>query len=132
MTVIQFLLLFDREGPPPVDELGVHLLLGIPLCLALIVVTRLRNKGFTAPRLAVSGALIVLSACITTIVYIPQILPGWRTAIGGRETPQGGFPAPVWMSLLIAMLVVSLIAVALTYVRRPEALGVPVEHEGHQ
>lgn len=119
MTVIQFLPTYDLEGPPPIDELPLFLLSGVPFCLALIAVARLQNRGFFAPALVTSAGLSLVSAFVTTVVYLPQILPGWRDAIGGRETPSGGFSTMVWRSALLTMLVVSLVVVARAYVRSP-------------
>lgn len=93
------------------------LLSGLPLVIALVVAAWLQSRGRAAPGVAVSLALALLSAALTTVVFLPQILPGFQDARGGGRFTSDGMQASLWVPLMTGMLLLSVTAIGTTYAR---------------
>ncbi len=91
------------------------LLSGLPLVIALVAAALLQSRGRAAPGVAVSLALGLLSAALTTVVFLPQILPGFEAARGGGRFTSDGMQASLWIPLVIGMLLISVAIIGTTY-----------------
>lgn len=86
MTLIQFLppvLAPYTEGDSSAEITyngWFFLLSGLALVVAVLAAARLQDRGRAAPGVAVSLTLVLLSAAMTTVVSLPQILPGFDDA----------------------------------------------------
>lgn len=99
----------------------VWLAAGVPVVLALLAVAALQRRGRAAPGPLVRAALVLLSATVTTVVLLPQVLPAFRDARGGGPYPFGGLDVGTWLPLLVATLVLSVLTVTWSYLgRRPQ------------
>ncbi len=130
MSLIQFLPpliapYFDEgDSSAEITYNGWFLLLsGLPLVLALVAAAVLQSRGRAAPGVSVSLLLGLASAALTTVVFLPQILPGYEDARGGARFTSEGMQASLWLPLMTGMLILALAVIATTYARarhRPE------------
>lgn len=93
------------------------LLSGLPLVVALVAAAWLQTRGRAAPAVAVSLALALISAALTTVVFLPQVLPGFDQARGGGRFASDGLQAELWLPLMVGMSILSVAVVAATYAR---------------
>lgn len=93
------------------------LLSGLPLALALLAAALLQRRGRAAPGVTVSLAVALMSATATTLVFLPQVLPGFDQARGGIRYTSDGMQASLWLPLMTGMLIIALAIVGATYAR---------------
>lgn len=124
MSLIQFLppliqpLHSDGDSSAEITYNGWFFLLsGLPLALALVAAALLQRRGRAAPGVTVSLAVGLMSATLTTLVFLPQILPGFDQARGGTRYTSDGMQASLWLPLMTGMLIIALAIVGATYAR---------------
>ena len=123
MSLIQFLppLIVpytDGDSSAEITYNGWFFLLsGISLVVALVAAALLQSRGRAAPGVTVSLALGLVSAALTTVVFLPQILPGYEGARGGGRFTSDGMQASLWVPLLTGMLLLAVAIIATTAAR---------------
>jgi len=93
------------------------LLSGLPLVLALAAAAMLQSRGRAAAGVTVSLSLGLLSAALTTVVFLPQILPGYDNARGGTRFTADGMQVSLWLPLMTGMLILAVAVIGTIYAR---------------
>lgn len=101
----------------------VLMLSGLPLVVALLAAAWLQNRGRSAPGVTVSLSLCLMSAAVTTVVFLPQVLPGYDSARGGTRFTSDGMQASLWLPLMTSMFLLALAVVGATRARPREPQG---------
>ncbi len=94
---------------------GVWLLAGLLAGLSLFGVAILQARGVTAPPATLSLTVAVASVFGTTVVLMPQLLPGWEDADGGGPYPRGGLDVEVWLPVMSLAAAAAIAVVAVGY-----------------
>lgn len=109
-------------------------LLPVPVtCLALVLAVLCSRHGRRPPRLGTSAALIGLAAAVSTVVFVPDLVPAWESRC--CQPGVGMAPGPsTWMTLLWGCVVVSVTVTGLLALRRagtkPHTATLDDEHPG--
>jgi hypothetical protein len=95
---------------------GVWLLAGVLVGLSLMGVAALQRRGVTAPPATLSVTAALASVFGTTVVLMPQLLPGWEDADGGGPYPRGGFEVEIWLPVMVLAAAVAIAVMTVGYV----------------
>ncbi len=85
------------------------------LWLCLLAAAELQRRGFLGPSEWWTAALLLMATAVATVVLIPQLLPAWRDAQGGRPYPVGGPDVETWLPVLAATAAGCILAVTVGY-----------------